>query len=56
MGSFKPVVFEGIEWSTESVFEQTLNRIEKAGSNVKHLQTLNDVDNIDDWKQVKGRL
>jgi len=56
MSRFCPDVFEGIEWSTKSVFDQTVKKIEALGFNFALLQTLNDVDNIDDWNQVKDRL
>ena len=56
MSQFYPDVFEGIEWSTESVFDQTVKKIEALDLNLALLQTLNDVDNIDDWNQVKDRL
>ena len=43
-----PDVFEGIEWSTDKVFEETITKINLL--NLKHivLEKLNDVDDIND--------
>lgn len=56
MSNYNPFVFEDIEWSTESVLDQTMKKIEESGSSVALLKTLNDVDNIDDWEKVKDKL
>ena len=45
-----PEVFEGIEWSTASVLEQTLRQARIAGRQVAHLRPLSDVDTEKDWR------
>ena len=43
-------VFEGIPWSTERVFEETIKVLEQEGLTVHTLQPLRDIDTIDDLK------
>lgn len=43
-----PELFADMEWSTESVFEETINRIQAKGLLYTLLPTLSDMDNIDD--------
>ncbi len=42
----QPRLFEGIAWSTESVFSATLERIKEVGLTVNILPTLEDVDDL----------
>jgi rSAM/selenodomain-associated transferase 1 len=53
LGMKKPYefLFEDIIWSTETVFQTTVSRIEQAGLNFSLLPTLADVDYYDDWLQ-----
>ncbi|MCE1227226.1 MAG: TIGR04282 family arsenosugar biosynthesis glycosyltransferase [Geobacteraceae bacterium] len=54
---FNPLVFEGILWSTEQVLLQTLKRCEQAGLKPVMLETLRDLDTLDDLKVVtKGEM
>lgn len=46
--SFLPDIFQGIEWSTDSVFSQTIKILGKSGLSVHVLRSLNDVDTLDD--------
>jgi rSAM/selenodomain-associated transferase 1 len=46
----EPILFEGISWSTESVFQETLSRAKAGGLHVKLLRTLSDIDTEADWK------
>ena len=46
--SFLPDIFQGIEWSTDSVFRQTMKVLGKSGLSVHVLRVLNDVDTFDD--------
>jgi len=54
-------LFEGIEWSTSSVLEGTLQRAEAAGMRVAPQDTLpmlQDIDTVDDlraWKDMQGK-
>jgi len=43
-----PFLFDNMEWSTEAVFENTINRITDAGLLYYLLPQLSDLDNIDD--------
>ena len=43
-------VFEGIPWSTERVFEETIKVLKQEGLTVHTLQPLRDIDTIDDLK------
>ena len=50
--SFIPELFQDIEWSTERVLEQTVNRIRQMGISHKLLEPLRDIDNIHDLKSA----
>ena len=53
MNAFYPEVFEKIEWSTSTVYASTIDRIKAIGKSVYTLPSLNDVDTINDWNNVK---
>jgi hypothetical protein len=48
--TFSPRVFEGIRWSTESVFEETLKVLKQEGLTVHKLQPLSDIDTVGDLR------
>ena len=48
--AFSPRVFEGIHWSTESVFEKTLKILKQEGLTVHTLQPLRDIDTVEDLR------
>ena len=50
MNQWIPQVFENKPWSTESLLKITLNELESLGFSSSTLQTLNDIDTIDDLK------
>ena len=55
--SFLPDIFQGIVWSTDSVFYQTMKVFEKSGLSVHVLTVLRDVDTFDDLLSLfKGGL
>lgn len=56
MRNYHPEIFEKIEWSTGSVYKQTTQKMVKLGGAISELKTLNDVDTIEDWQQVKNEL
>lgn len=56
MSRFIPEIFVGIDWSTENVLSQTLTKAKKEGAGFALLSELNDVDTIEDWERIKGRL
>ncbi|MES2569882.1 MAG: TIGR04282 family arsenosugar biosynthesis glycosyltransferase [Verrucomicrobiota bacterium] len=51
-----PLLFSGIEWSTEAVFQQTLQRAAEAGMHFHQLPRLRDVDTEEDWRQLRSRI
>lgn len=51
MNSFQPSVFEGIEWSTASVAQETIKRFEALGKSYQLLPELSDIDLEEDWKK-----
>lgn len=51
-----PELFRSIEWSTDTVVEQTLSRAAAAGLNVALLDTLWDVDDYADYVRWRKRL
>jgi rSAM/selenodomain-associated transferase 1 len=53
--TFSPQVFDGIPWSTEKVFEETMKVLEKERLTVHTLQLLRDIDTIEDLKNLPGR-
>ena len=53
MKALEPSVFEGIEWSTETVRTQTLEKIRAAGKTCSLLPVLTDVDTETDWRSVQ---
>jgi rSAM/selenodomain-associated transferase 1 len=48
--TFSPKVFEGIPWSTEKVFEETMKVLEKERLTVHTLKLLRDIDTIEDLR------
>jgi len=46
-------VFTDMEWSTESVFTETMLRFENAGLKTAETYTLSDIDDINDLKKMK---
>ncbi len=48
----RPELFEGIAWSTSAVCGQTLRRAAALGLRVAQLETLRDVDTLDDWREL----
>ncbi len=49
--NYYPAVFEQIDWSTEHVLDQTIDQIEKLELSFGLLDTLEDIDYIEDWKR-----
>lgn len=44
----QPTIFQGMEWSTDMVFQQTVTRLEDAGVDFHELPQLEDTDTIED--------
>ncbi len=53
--SFLPEIFQGIAWSTDSVFYQTMKIFGKSGLTVHSLRVLSDVDTFDDLEATGYR-
>jgi len=51
MKKFYPELFSGIDWSTEQVLEQTLEKANSLNLSVSLLKELNDIDTIDDLNE-----
>lgn len=49
MRDYQPMLFQGISWSTEKVYEQTVQQIQKANLTWYALQENNDIDTYQDW-------
>ena len=49
MNHFYPSVFEGIEWSTSTVLEETIQRIRDVEQSYYLLPALSDIDYEEDW-------
>ncbi|MCG8615138.1 MAG: TIGR04282 family arsenosugar biosynthesis glycosyltransferase [Desulfobacterales bacterium] len=50
--SFSPLMFEHIDWGTETVFSATTDRCREIGLSWEALSPLRDVDTLDDLKKV----
>jgi len=50
--TFSPQVFDGIPWSTEKVFEETMKVLEKERLMVHILKPLKDIDTIEDLRNL----
>ncbi len=46
-----PELFEGIAWSTEAVFAETVAKIEEQGKTYALAPTLSDIDYAEDWEK-----
>jgi uncharacterized protein len=53
--TFVPEVFEGIAWSTERVFAETLERLARAGIGIHRLDCRRDVDTPEDLRDLIRR-
>lgn len=53
MKQLEPTLFRDIEWSTETVRERTLQKIQAAGLTCALLPVLHDVDTEEDWQNVR---
>ncbi len=51
-----PELFQSINWSTETVFEETRQRILANQLSAKTLPTLEDVDDLDSWLRAEAYL
>lgn len=56
MRKYFPVLFEDKPWSTDDVFEHTLEDCKTYNLSYHVLETLNDVDTEEDWDQIKDQF
>lgn len=54
MREYNANLFRGINWSTQTVFEETMARAEQANLSVYSLRELSDIDTEADWKEWSG--
>jgi rSAM/selenodomain-associated transferase 1 len=54
--SCPPGLFAGLPWSTERIFEQTLQRLRDLGFTVKTLPPWFDLDRVEDLARIQGLL
>lgn len=50
MSEFYPNIFDGINWSTSTVFEATIAKVEELDLSVQLMPQLNDIDTIEDLR------
>ncbi|PLX69764.1 MAG: hypothetical protein C0603_02190 [Denitrovibrio sp.] len=55
-GKLTKTVFEGISWSTDIVFSQTMHIFEDTGLSIAQAPILGDLDDIQDLQKHKGNL
>jgi len=53
--TFEPLVFDGIHWSSPSVFQETIETIKRTNHSLSLLPMWSDVDTIDDLKNLMKR-
>ena len=53
---FQPEIFSDVEWSTSSVLDRTIERLEQNHIGCQLLETLNDIDNVEDFKKSELTL
>ena len=56
MNAFYPQLFAEINWSTSSVFKDTINRIKTLNLTHQKLPMLNDIDTEEDLRESGRRL
>lgn len=56
MTGLYPQLFDDMPWSTSGLFQQTINTIESEGIAYSLLETLNDVDTVEDWNRIKNQF
>lgn len=51
-----PPIFDGIDWGTSRVLEQTADRVKARGLRLALLPPWYDVDTLDDWQALRGHV
>ena len=55
-GSFEPVIFHDMVWSTKTVFRETMDKLHNASLKVHVLPELTDVDTVEDLKTLMSQV
>jgi len=55
-GSFEPVIFHDMVWSTKTVFRETMDKLHNASLKVHILPELTDVDTVEDLKTLMSQV
>ena len=56
MNTFEPSIFENIDWSTDKVFNQTIDAIKKLNKSCYLLPELSDIDYEEDWEEYAWKV
>lgn len=56
MDAFEPSLFKNIEWSTDKVFDQTVDVIKKLDKSCYLLPELSDIDTEEDWEEYGWKV
>ena len=56
MSTYRPEIFQDIEWSTESVFEQSIQRMKTHDISYSILEQKHDIDHLEDLVRLKEQL
>jgi rSAM/selenodomain-associated transferase 1 len=56
MDTFEPSIFKDIEWSTDKVFNQTIEAIKKLNKSCYLLPELSDIDYEEDWEEYGWKV
>lgn len=56
MKNLVPNLFSDMQWSTENVLKETIDRLIQEGISYDYLETLSDVDRQEDWDKVKMKF
>jgi hypothetical protein len=54
LSALQPILFQNINWGTDLVFEQTLDKIGEQGLSMALLEELYDIDYKEDWERWKN--
>jgi len=55
-GSFEPIIFHDMVWSTKTVFRDTMDRLHEASLKVHVLPELTDIDTVEDLRMIMSRV
>ncbi|MDP6685636.1 MAG: TIGR04282 family arsenosugar biosynthesis glycosyltransferase, partial [Candidatus Omnitrophota bacterium] len=56
LSSYHKEIFQGISWSTDKVFKETLDRLNASGLSLSTLEEGFDIDTVEDLELIKDRF